>query len=55
MSENVENRYTYIWRKNGKLLPIKTPMEKYEILYPGGSILQVSSIEVSSKASFWTK
>lgn len=47
MSENTDNRYTYIWRKNGKLLPIKTQREKYEILYPGGSILQVSGIDVS--------
>lgn len=41
------NKYTYSWTKNKGLLPIKTEMEKYEILYPGGSILQVSRIEVS--------
>ncbi|KAF5306155.1 hypothetical protein FQR65_LT07431 [Abscondita terminalis] len=44
-NKNSDHKYTYSWTKNKVLLPIKTEMEKYEILYPGGSILQVSHIE----------
>ncbi|KAF5298135.1 hypothetical protein FQA39_LY02559 [Lamprigera yunnana] len=44
-NKNHDHKYTYSWTKNKVLLPIKTDMEKYEILYPGGSILQVSHIE----------
>ncbi|KAB0802106.1 hypothetical protein PPYR_04292 [Photinus pyralis] len=44
-NKNSDHKYTYSWTKNKLLLPIKTEMEKYEILFPGGSILQVSRIE----------
>ncbi|KAK4875869.1 hypothetical protein RN001_012291 [Aquatica leii] len=44
-NKDSDHKYTYSWTKNKLLLPIKTDMEKYEILYPGGSILQVSHIE----------
>lgn len=46
-NKNYDHKLTYSWTKNKELLPIKTEMERYEILFPGGSILQVSKIDVS--------
>lgn len=45
------SKYTYGWTKNKVLLPIKTDTEHYEVLYPMGSILQVSSINKSTSFS----
>lgn len=39
-------KYTYSWTKNKELLPVRTDLEKYEVLYPYGTILQVVSAEV---------
>ncbi|XP_071057708.1 uncharacterized protein [Onthophagus taurus] len=44
-------KYTYSWTKNRILLPIQTDNEHYEVLYPMGSILQVSSINKSTTFS----
>uniref|UniRef100_A0AAR5P1W8 Ig-like domain-containing protein n=1 Tax=Dendroctonus ponderosae TaxID=77166 RepID=A0AAR5P1W8_DENPD len=40
-------KYTYSWTKNKELLPVRTDSERYETLYPAGTILQVFGIEVS--------
>lgn len=40
-------KYKFSWTKDKSLLPIKTETEHYEILYPGGSILQVAGLNVS--------
>ncbi|KYB25425.1 uncharacterized protein LOC100142542 [Tribolium castaneum] len=45
------NKYTYSWTKNKELIPVRSETEKYEILYPGGSILQIFKIEKSVKFS----
>ncbi|XP_044268389.1 uncharacterized protein LOC123013719 isoform X2 [Tribolium madens] len=45
------NQYTYSWTKNKELIPVRSEAEKYEILYPGGSILQIFRIEKSVKFS----
>lgn len=39
-------KFTYSWTKNKELIPVRSDTEKYEILYPGGSILQVFNVEV---------
>ncbi|XP_065172081.1 adhesion G protein-coupled receptor B3-like [Atheta coriaria] len=44
-------KYTYSWTKNKELLPIKTDTEHYEVLFPMGSILQVSTISKSTMFS----
>lgn len=49
------NKYTYSWTKNKELIPVRTESEKYEILYPSGSILQIFKIEVSSSLSLVNK
>ncbi|XP_017769646.1 PREDICTED: uncharacterized protein LOC108557575, partial [Nicrophorus vespilloides] len=46
-----KSKYTYSWTKNKELLPIKTDTEHYEVLFPMGSILQVSSINKSTQFS----
>ncbi|XP_060528944.1 uncharacterized protein LOC132703606 isoform X2 [Cylas formicarius] len=38
-------KYTYSWTKNKELLATRTEFEKYEILYPAGTILQVFNAE----------
>uniref|UniRef100_A0AAR5P0P9 Ig-like domain-containing protein n=1 Tax=Dendroctonus ponderosae TaxID=77166 RepID=A0AAR5P0P9_DENPD len=38
-------KYTYSWTKNKELLPVRTDSERYETLYPAGTILQVFGIE----------
>ncbi|KAL1490851.1 hypothetical protein ABEB36_011536 [Hypothenemus hampei] len=38
-------KYTYSWTKNKELLPVVTNTEKYETLYPTGTILQVFHAE----------
>ncbi|XP_063921163.1 uncharacterized protein LOC135135989 isoform X2 [Zophobas morio] len=45
------NKYTYSWTKNKELIPVRTESEKYDVLYPGGSILQVFKIDKSVKYS----
>ncbi|RZC38042.1 uncharacterized protein BDFB_006490, partial [Asbolus verrucosus] len=44
-------KYTYSWTKNKELIPVRTESEKYEILYPGGSILQIFRVDKSVKYS----
>ncbi|XP_023311270.1 LOW QUALITY PROTEIN: uncharacterized protein LOC108910229 [Anoplophora glabripennis] len=44
-SGGVGGKYTYSWTKNKELLPVRTDLEKYEVLYPYGTILQVFSAE----------
>ncbi|KAJ8918647.1 hypothetical protein NQ315_013153 [Exocentrus adspersus] len=39
------SKYTYSWTKNKELLPVRTESEKYEVLYPYGTILQVFNAE----------
>ncbi|KAJ8964500.1 hypothetical protein NQ314_004788, partial [Rhamnusium bicolor] len=39
------SKYTYSWTKNKELLPVRTETEKYEVLYPSGTILQVFNAE----------
>ncbi|CAG9834331.1 unnamed protein product [Diabrotica balteata] len=39
------SKYIYSWTKNKELLPVRTEFEKYEVLYPSGTILQVKSAE----------
>jgi hypothetical protein len=46
------NKYTYSWTKNKELIPVRTESEKYDILYPGGSILHIFKIDVSVKPCF---
>ncbi|XP_065155521.1 uncharacterized protein [Atheta coriaria] len=41
-------KYKFSWTKDKSLLPIKTETEHYEILYPGGSILQVAGLNKST-------
>lgn len=43
----IVGKYTYSWTKNKELLPVKTDSEKFETLYPAGTILQVLRVEVS--------
>lgn len=38
-------KYTYSWTKNKELLRVRTQTEKYEILYPSGTILQIYNVE----------
>ncbi|KAF7283416.1 hypothetical protein GWI33_000645 [Rhynchophorus ferrugineus] len=47
MEENggIGGKYTYSWTKNKELLPVRTEYEKYETLYPAGTILQVFRVE----------
>ncbi|KAH0815829.1 hypothetical protein GEV33_006961 [Tenebrio molitor] len=45
------NKYTYSWTKNKELIPVRTESEKYDILYPGGSILHIFKIDKSVKYS----
>nr|XP_023024314.1 hemicentin-1-like [Leptinotarsa decemlineata] len=42
------DKFTYSWTKNKELLPVRTENEKYEILYPTGTILQVNNAETVS-------
>lgn len=42
----VGRKFTYSWTKNKELLPVRTDFEKYETLYPTGTILQVFRVEV---------
>ncbi|KAH1027771.1 hypothetical protein HUJ05_001219 [Dendroctonus ponderosae] len=44
-------KYTYSWTKNKELLPVRTDSERYETLYPAGTILQVFGIEDSLTSS----
>ncbi|CAH0555811.1 unnamed protein product [Brassicogethes aeneus] len=37
--------YNYFWTKNKNLLPVKTDTERYEVLYPSGTILQIFNAE----------
>ncbi|XP_019873401.2 uncharacterized protein LOC109601592 isoform X3 [Aethina tumida] len=37
--------FNYIWTKSKTLLPVKTDTERYEVLYPSGSILQIFNAE----------
>ncbi|XP_066246025.1 uncharacterized protein [Euwallacea similis] len=41
----IGGKYTYSWTKNKELLPVRTDSEKYETLYPAGTILQVFRVE----------
>ncbi|XP_050305057.1 uncharacterized protein LOC126742453 [Anthonomus grandis grandis] len=41
----IGGKYTYSWTKNKELLPVKTESEKYELLYPAGTILQIFRAE----------
>ncbi|XP_050505456.1 uncharacterized protein LOC114338937 [Diabrotica virgifera virgifera] len=45
------SKYIYSWTKNKELLPVRTEFEKYEVLYPSGTILQVKSAEKSVQYS----
>ncbi|CAG9764098.1 unnamed protein product [Ceutorhynchus assimilis] len=47
----IGGKYTYSWTKNKELLPVKTNHEKYETLYPAGTILQISGIDKDSQYS----
>lgn len=45
----IGGKFTYSWTKNKELLPVRTDFEKYETLYPTGTILQVFRVEVQYK------
>ncbi|XP_056648749.1 uncharacterized protein LOC130453163 [Diorhabda sublineata] len=44
-------KYIYSWTKNKELLPVRTEFEKYEVLFPSGSILQVRSVDKNTEYS----
>ncbi|ENN76538.1 hypothetical protein YQE_06989, partial [Dendroctonus ponderosae] len=42
----IGGKYTYSWTKNKELLPVRTDCEKFETLYPAGTILQTLTAPV---------
>uniref|UniRef100_A0AAR5PIR0 Ig-like domain-containing protein n=1 Tax=Dendroctonus ponderosae TaxID=77166 RepID=A0AAR5PIR0_DENPD len=47
----IGGKYTYSWTKNKELLPVRTDCEKFETLYPAGTILQVFRVEKDAQYS----